>query len=251
MKFGYARHPLPRHIKRQNAARLLQRRWRKRKAVNKPAQVKRIVRDMAPTRGDVFFPVGTMSQAPQTLNNLSNIVFNDDPSNFGTRQSLKIKLSTFNFRGSIEMPTGTGTNLNSKVRLLVVRKKVQDQIAFDPRRIFYNHPGVGITNYYQYQIDKRYCTPLYDKTFQLQNPDQSNLVAPIQAGGSTATYPWKVNLDMHVPLKGDAVTRFAETPNATQTQSLNNQFYLVTCSDTTLNPPVIGGTAVVWFKNID
>lgn len=235
--------PVKRYYSRRYlAAKTIQKKWRSRNA-----NIKKVVRNMAPTRGDVFFPVASLQQTPVVINNLSNITYNDDASVYPSRQSLKIKLMSFNFRGDVEMPTGVNSIYKAKVRLIVVRKKIQDQLPFDARKCFYKHPGAAITNYHQYQIDKRYCTAVWDNTFQLQNPDQSQLAT----GEATATFPVLKNFDLHLGLKGDKVTRFAETPNATNVQPLNNQFYLIGMSDHTgVGHPVIGGTAVVWFKNI-
>ena len=229
--------------KRHYAARRLQRAWRRRRykkrmTVNK---VKKVVQNMEPTRSDIFNLLNdSVSSSSTVINNLTNITFNDDPSTFGTRQQTKVKLMSFNWRGSIKVGNNATDN---QVRLMIVKKIADDGAAFDARKCFLQHPGTSPALIWC-QPNKRYCKVYKDWFFQLQNQDPSSLT-----NEQYPTVPWRKLLNIHFTFPKNTIARYPLVANATNVQSSNEQYYFIGVSDTALLTPEMTGLGTVFFKN--
>ena len=234
MAYGY---------RRKFAARRIQRAWRRRRYKKKMTvpKVKSIVRNMEPTRSDIFSLLNDDIPANSTvINNLTNITFNDDPSTFGTRQATKVKLMSFNWKGKI---TVGGSATDNIVRLMIVKKIADDGAAFDSRKCFLAHPGTSPQLLYC-QVNKRYCKCYKEWYFQLQNQDPSSLT-----NEQYPTVPWRKLLDIHFKFPKNSVARYPLVANATNVQSSNEQYYFIGVSDTSLLTPEMTGLGTVFFKN--
>lgn len=230
-----------RSIRGRFAARRIQRAWRKRRGKMTVPKVKRIVNNMEPTRSDIFSLLNDdIGSASTLINNLTNITYNDDPSTFGSRQATKVKLMSFNWKGIVNVaPSAT----DNQVRLMIVKKVAMDGEDFDSRQCFLKHPGTS-PNLLYCQVNKRYCKAFMDKTFQLQNQDPSSLT-----NEQYPTVPWRKQLDIHFKFPKDTVARYALTPNATNVQSYNEQYYFIGVSDSSVQTPELTGLGTVFFKN--
>lgn len=227
---------------RRTAARAIQKHWRSRRKPKKMkvSKVKSIVRGMEPTRQDLWSLTDTIGTTPLILNNLTNMSYNEDSSIFGTRQSTKVSLMSFRFRGNVEVDSAATDN---HLRLLIVRKTAQDGAPFDARKCFLSHPGFTI-NYLQSQINKRYCSVVWEREFLLQNSDPSLL--------TNERYPtvvWKRILDIVYKFPKGAVARYPLVANATAVQPINHQYYFIAVSDSAVLSPAIQGQACLFFKN--
>lgn len=229
--------------RRKYAARRIQRAWRRRRYKKRmtTSKVKRVVQNMEPTRSDIFSLLNDDIPATSTVvNNLTNVTFNDDPSTFGTRQSTKIKLMSFNWKGNIKVG---GSATDNQVRLMIVKKIADDGAAFDARKCFLVHPGTSPQLLYC-QPNKRYIKVCKEWFFQLQNQDPSSLT-----NEQYPTIPWRKLLDIHYKFPANTIARFPLVANATNVQSTNEQYYFVGVSDTSLLTPEMTGLGTLFFKN--
>jgi len=227
------------------AARRIQRAYRRKRFYPKrmkPTTVRKIVNNMEPTRADIFNTIsGNITAASNTINNLSNITFNDDPSVFNTRQQTKVKLMSFNWKGTVQVsPTAT----DNIVRLMIVKKVAQDALAFDSRKCFYVNPGTTV-QLLEAQVNKRYCTVLKEWHFQLQNQDPSSLT-----NEQYPTVPWRKLLNIHCSFGKNTIARYPLVANATNVQPNNHQYYFIGVSDSNILIPTITGTGTLFFKNV-
>lgn len=234
------RHP----YRRGQAARRIQAAWRRRRRAPRRKLVPRvrsIVQSMEPTRSDIFgMTNNSISSASTLINNLSNITFNDDPSEFGTRQATKIKLTSFRWKGHVKVASQATDNI---VRLMLVKKVANDGATFDSRQCFLTHPGNNPTKLFC-QINKRYCKCVWEKTFQLQNQDPSSLT-----NEQYPTVPWRRLIDITYAFPKDTIARFPLVANATNVQPYTNQYYFIGISDASVQTPEMTGLGCVFFKN--
>lgn len=231
--------------RRPYAARRIQRAFRARRRPArrmKATTVRKIVTNMEPTRADIFSTTsGNITAASNTINNLSNITFNDDPSVFNTRQQTKVKLMSFNWRGTVQVSSGATDNI---VRLMIVKKVAQDALPFDSRKCFYANPGTS-PDLINLQPNKRYCTVLKEWHFQLQNQDPSSLT-----NEQYPTVVWRKLMNIHFSFGKNTIARYPLVANATNVQPNNNQFYFIGVSDSNVLIPTITGLGTVFFKNV-
>ncbi len=232
--------------RRPYAARRIQRAWRKKRVYKRPMRpttVRKIVHSMEPTRADIFNTLsGNITAASNVINNLTNITFNDDASVFNTRQQTKVKLMSFNWKGTVQVSPSATDNI---VRLMLVKKVAIDGLAFDSRKCFYTNPGIASPALLECQVNKRYCSVLKDWTFQLQNQDPSSLT-----NEQYPTVVWRKLLDIHFSFGKNCIARYPLVANATNTQPNNNQYYFIGVSDSNIQIPTITGTGTVFFKNV-
>ena len=231
-----------RYARRRRAAITIQRRFRyKHKKKMTTGKVKTIVRNMEPTRSDIFALLNDdISNASTLINNLTNITYNDDASTFGTRQKTKVKLMSFNWRGFIKVAPSATDNL---VRLMIVKKIAMDGDPFDSRQCFLKHPGTSPA-LINCQVNKRYCVCFYDRYFQLQNQDPSSLT-----NEQYPTVTWRKLLNIHYKFPKNCVAKYELTANATNVQSYDQQFYFIGVSDSSVQTPEMTGLGTVFFKN--
>jgi len=198
--------------------------------------VRRAVQKTTPSRAKLDSISLSLTTTPSIMLSISNIVFNDNGSNFDTRQGPKITLGSFRFRGDIVV--GDRRNF---MRLMVVRSKNQTNQAFDPQDIFYANPGAVAPSAVNAQINTRNVQVLWDKTYSLQDTSEAN----------PAVRPSFYFLDEKVNIR--KTIKYNQVPNATATLPRNmSEFYFVGVSDSGVLPnPSIAVDCVTWFKNVD
>ena len=164
----------------------------------------------------------------------ASIPFAADPTtDLNARQSKKVWINRFRFRGILTVADGT-----NRVRLLLVRAKTNQSGAFNALDALETNDGT-----YSYTIDspanQKRCEILWDKEYQVQR----------QSAGAVYPIYEKVDIDVgvHRTVKYDA------TPNGSSSPPVNNSVMaLVALSDSALSGhPTLTGQCQTVFKNID
>lgn len=200
------------------------------------SDVRRAVQTTAPSRAKMDSISVSITSTVQTLLSLSEIQFNDDPSNFQTRQSPKISVGSFRFKGTLVV--GDATNL---VRLLIVRSKNQTGAPFAPADTFYSNPGGTVPPAVVAQINTRNVDVLMDKTYNLQDSSESN----------PAVRPANFFIDKTIRIR--KTLKYNQVATGTTIAPRNmTEYYFIAVSDSGVLPnPSVRFEAITWFKNID
>jgi len=201
------------------------------------SDVRRAVQSTAPSRAKMDSISVSITSTVQTLLSVSEIAFNDDPSEFETRQSPKITLGSFRFKGTLVV--GDATNL---VRLLFVRSKNQTNAAFAPTSCFYSNPGGTVPPAVVAQINTRNVDVLWDHTYNLQDTSESN----------PAVRPANFFIDRTISIR--KTLKYNQVASGTVPELPRNmtEYYFVAVSDSGVLPnPSVRFEAITWFKNID
>lgn len=198
--------------------------------------VRRAVQSTAPSRAKMDSISQSITSTVSNMLSISAISFNEDSSVFDARQSLKISLGSFRFKGTVVV--GDATNL---VRLLIVRSKNQTNAAFDPTSAFYSNPGGAVPQAVAAQINTRNVEVLWDKTYFMQD---STAAAP-------AVRPAAFFIDANVRI-GKTI-KYNQVGNAITVQPRNmSEYYMIGVSDSGVLPnPSVRLECLTWFKNVD
>lgn len=239
--------------RRASAASKIQRAWRcskwkkkyrGRDQIKTVGDVRRAVQKTAPSRGKVVRLSQTFStNAVAVVDCLSGITFSDSDARQDRRQSMKIEMGSFRFKGELSVAenlvTSDETNI---VRLMLVRQKNYVEAAtFDPPSCLYNDGLTTPLSIYA-QPNTRYCEVLWDKTYQMQNNTN---------GDRYPTRPRSFFIDENIPIR-KKITYKPVADGQTPLPRDHNHFYLIGMSDSSVAPnPALEGSGVIWFKNIE
>jgi len=200
------------------------------------SDVRRAVQQTAPSRAKLTALAFSTTTTPEMKLSISRIEFNEDSSDFATRQSTKITVGSLRIKGTLVV--GDASNL---VRMLIVRSKNQTNAAFNPQDCFYNNPGAPAIPSVLAQINTRNVDVVYDKTWNMQ--DSTAAVPGVR--------PSNYFIDENIPIR--KTMTYNQTGSAVASLPRNmTEYYMVCVSDSTIAPnPSFRLQCCTWFKNVD
>lgn len=214
---------------------------RKKDSIRTAGDVKRVMNQSAPIR---FWLHNVSANVSNTISNIypvSLIPFQADPTaDLGARNSKKVYLNRYRFRGVCSVAAGLpGTgDVTNRFRLMIVRQKTNQQGVFNATDALETNDGT-----FQYTIDtpsnQKRCEIIWEKEYQ------------VQQAVAGAVYPSYQKIEIDVPLHRTA--KYDATPNGSASSPVNNSYYaLVAISDSGTTPhPTLRGQGQTVFKNID
>ena len=213
----------------------------KKDAIRTAGDVKRVMNQSAPIRFWLHNVSASMSTTIANIHPLSLIPYQADPTqDLGARNSKKVYLNRYRFRGIVSIAAGLpGTgDVTNRVRLMIVRQKTNQSGAFTATDALETNDGV-----FNYTIDtpsnQKRCEIVWEKEYQVQQ----------SVAGSV--YPPYAKVEIDVPLHRTA--KYDATPNGSASSPVNNSIYaFVAISDSGATPhPTLRGQGQTVFKNID